>query len=116
MNNAEYSIEVHPETKEVNIAVSGKFQEEDAQDFVQTYQAEVGAIDPKDYYLILDCKSLVVVSPEILPMLEACYKMYKASEFNKVKFIASSAVVSMQLKRIAHRTELDNAEIVVASN
>ncbi|MCL1630799.1 hypothetical protein M3N64_02430 [Sporolactobacillus sp. CPB3-1] len=115
MFNAQYSIEIQSQTKEVTIAVSGSFQEKDAQSFVNSYQSKVGSINAEEFDLIVDSKSLVVVSPKILPLLEECYKMYKASGFKSIKFIAGSATVGMQLRRIASKTELSNVEVEVIS-
>ncbi|WP_051575082.1 hypothetical protein [Sporolactobacillus terrae] len=115
MLDAEYSIDVQHQTKEVTIVVRGSFQEKDAEYFVNDYQEKIGSIPAKDFDLVVDSKSLVVVSQKILPLLEECYKMYKASGFKRVKFIVSSVTVGMQLKRIAKKTELDNAEVEVIS-
>ncbi|MNV61571.1 hypothetical protein D3C71_1540830 [compost metagenome] len=61
---------------------------------------------------MLDCTGLNVSSPDVLPMLEQCFILYKDSGFKKVIFtIKSNPILKMQLARVARSTKLENYEI-----
>ena len=93
--------------------VSGSFTPADVQNFVKDYQAKVASIDAATYNLDVDCTTMDILKPEMVPSLENSYKMYKESGFNKVIFtINKSAILKMQLNRIARNTGLTNAEVV----
>lgn len=98
--------------KELQITIVGNFTPEQAQQYINDYNSHVKSINPSDYTLRLDCTDLNVVTPELIPSLEACYNLYKSSNFNKVIFeISKNAIVKMQLSRIAKKIGLD-ADIV----
>lgn len=112
---AYYAMKTNTAKKTVDLVVSGTFTPEKVQRFVNDYQKEVGKVNPKDYSLVLDCTDLDVVTQDMIPDLEACYRMYKDSGFNKVIFeIQDKPIVKMQLSRIARTSGLTNAEVVVA--
>ena len=102
-----------PETQALKVKVEGAMSQEDAGRFIQEYNDQVSKFDPTQYEIILDCTTLNVSSPDVLPMLEQCYIMYKESGFKKVVFtIAKNPILKMQLGRVARTTKLDNYEIV----
>ncbi|UQZ33577.1 hypothetical protein C2I18_08490 [Paenibacillus sp. PK3_47] len=96
----------------LDVQVEGTMSEADAGRFIEEYNQTVSRFDPTEYDIILDCTGLNVSSPDMLPMLEQCYILYKQSGFKKVIFtIAKSPVLKMQLSRIARSTKLENYEI-----
>lgn len=108
-----YTIKVNSSKKTVAMRVSGSLTPEDAENFVRDYHKSMNTIDPTTYNLEFDCTTMKVVSREMVPMLEDCYKLYKESGFNKVIFqIKENAMLSMQLKRLARNTGLTNVEVV----
>lgn len=99
--------------RKFDVMVEGTMSQEDAGRFIQEYNEHVSKFDAKQYDIVLDCTKLNVSSPDVLPMLEACYGMYKESGFKKVVFtIAKNPVLKMQLGRVARATKLENYEIV----
>ncbi|PAD68944.1 hypothetical protein CHH83_11180 [Bacillus sp. 7586-K] len=93
--------------------VVGTFTPEDVQNFVKDYQAKVNSIDASAYTLDVDCTTMDILKPEMVPALENSFKMYKESGFGKVLFtINKSAILKMQLNRIARNSGLTNAEVV----
>ncbi|ETT62709.1 hypothetical protein BSK66_18560 [Paenibacillus odorifer] len=101
--------------QKLNVQVEGTMSPEDAERFINEYNQIISAFDPKQYEIILDCKTLNVSSKDTLPMLEQCYILYKQSGFKKVTFIiAKSPVLKMQLSRVARATKLENYEIIEA--
>ncbi|WP_150273422.1 hypothetical protein [Paenibacillus tepidiphilus] len=98
--------------KLLNVQVEGTMSEEDAGRFITEYNETVSKFQPTEYEIDLDCTKLNVSSPDVLPMLEQCYILYKESGFKKVIFtIAKSPVLKMQLSRVARTTKLENYEI-----
>ncbi|WP_379131254.1 hypothetical protein [Paenibacillus sp. sgz500958] len=99
--------------RKFNVMVEGSMSQEDAGRFIQQYNEHVSKFDATQYEIVLDCTGLNVSSPDVLPMLEACYVMYKESGFKKVVFtIAKNPVLKMQLGRVARSTKLENYEIL----
>lgn len=92
--------------------VSGTFVPEDAQSFVKDYHNAVNSINPAEYTLEFDCTSMLVVSTDMVPHLEACFALYKESGFHKVIFkVQDNAVLKMQFSRLARNTGLTNVEV-----
>ncbi|KAA8998768.1 hypothetical protein F4V43_16185 [Paenibacillus spiritus] len=96
----------------LNVKVGGTFSTEDAELFIADYNRAIGAFDPKQYEIILDCTELNVSSPDVLPMLEQCFILYKNSGFKNVVFtIKRNPILKMQLSRVARTTQLQHYEI-----
>lgn len=107
-----FKFETSPASRALNVVVEGSFSQEDAARFVTAYNDSVSKFNPKDYDIVLDCTTLNVTAPGVVPMLEQCYLMYKESGFKNVVFtIAKNPVLKMQLGRIARTTNLANYEI-----
>ena len=110
-----YTMKVDSAKKEMHIAIIGNFTPEQAQQFINDYNRNVASITASDFHLVLDCTDLNVVTKELIPALQDCYKLYKSSGFNKVIFrIGNSPIVKMQLNRIAGEVGLTNVDFVVA--
>lgn len=108
-----YTMNLNSTKKEMNITIVGNFSPEQAEKFIGDYNIKVNSISASEYILRLDCTSLNVVTPDLVPALESCYKLYKSSGFNKVVFeISKKPIVKMQLNRIARQVGLTNVEIV----
>ncbi|WML42646.1 hypothetical protein [Neobacillus sp. PS3-40] len=108
-----YSIKVNPSTKTIDMVVSGTFTPEKALQFVNDYQSKVGTIKAGEFILKCDCRELDVVTQDMIPDLENCYRLYQSSGFNKVVIeIKKSPVIKMQLSRIGRNTGLTNLEFV----
>lgn len=107
-----YTMSINPVKKEMLIVIVGNFTTEQAQQFVKDYNSKVSTIKANDYVLHLDGKDLNVVTPDLVASLEACYALYKNSGFKKVIIeIRKTAILKMQLSRIARKVGLD-AEII----
>jgi hypothetical protein len=109
-----YTMGINAVKKEMNITIIGNFSNEQALQFISDYNLKVKSINAADYTLRLDCKDLNVVTPDLVDSLEACYTLYKSSNFNKVIFeISKTAIIKMQLSRIARKVGL-SAEFIEA--
>lgn len=103
-----YTMGINSVKKEMNITIVGNFTTEQAQQFVKDYNSKVASIKASEYILRLDCKDLNVVTPDLVESLEACYALYKTSGFKEVIFeISKTAILKMQLARIARKVNLD---------
>lgn len=114
MASGSYSMNVNRGNKEMNIEIVGNFTPEQAQQFINDYNSNVNSINASEFNLVLDCKELNIVTQELIPALQECYKLYKSSGFHKVIFeIGNAPIVKMQLNRIAREVGLTNVEFVV---
>lgn len=102
-----YTMSVNRAKKELNITIVGNFSNEQALQYINDYNSKVKSINPTEYTLRLDCTDLNVVTSELVEPLEACYALYKSSNFSKVIFeISKIATVKMQLQRMARKVGL----------
>ncbi|MBY9078480.1 hypothetical protein KIH86_00810 [Paenibacillus sp. HN-1] len=107
-----FNLKTDKASQTLQVSVGGTFTSEDAGRFINEYNSTVATFDPKQYEIVLDCTGLNVSSPDVLPMLEQCYVLYKNSGFKKVIFtIKSNPILKMQLSRVARATKLENYEI-----
>lgn len=109
-----YKMNVNPIKKEMLLNIEGNFTPEQAANFMKDYKTKTASIKASDYVLRLDCRTMNVVTPQLVPALEQCCQLYKSTTFKNVVFeIAptNSSTVKMQLNRIARSAGLQ-AEIV----
>ncbi|WML52255.1 hypothetical protein RCG17_23175 [Neobacillus sp. PS3-12] len=108
-----FNFRINQSKKVFDVTVAGSFNETDALNFINQYKTRTATIKPTEYIIDLDCTELNVTNPDVVPMLEQCYKMYRESGFSKVSFkIKKNPILKMQLSRIARNTQLKNFEIV----
>ncbi|PLR76208.1 hypothetical protein CU633_16890 [Bacillus sp. V3-13] len=113
MSNGKYSMKVNQGAQTMELMVGGTFTPADVDSFIKDYQRNVASIDAKSFSLELDCTTMNLVTPEMVPLLESCYKLYKESGFKQVIFkIKQSTILKMQLSRLARNTGLQNAQVV----
>lgn len=104
---------INKETKVMYAEASGSFSPEAARETLKQYHENVSQINPAEYTLSIDCSKLNVFSPDVAPILEQCFMLYKQTGFKKIKFtISNSNVLKNQFVRIAKKAGLDNYEIV----
>ncbi|MFD1774768.1 hypothetical protein [Paenibacillus rhizophilus] len=99
--------------KVINIELEGTFTEEDGLKSIQAYQETINPITPADYQLDIDCRKLNVTSPDVVPLLEGCFMMFKKDGFERVKLtLENNPVLKMQLARLGRKAGLENLEII----
>lgn len=107
-----YEMSVERINKELRIRIWGMFEPKDANDFVGDFKKTVANIKVPEFALALDAKELNVSKPEMLPMLEGCFKMYKECGFKRVVIkVEKNATLKMQLGRLARNVGL-NLEVI----
>lgn len=107
-----YEMSVDKIRKQLSIRVWGMFGQEDANGFVEDFKKTVSTIQAREFILAFDAKELNVSKPEMLPMLEGCFKMYKECGFKKVEAkVENNVTLKMQLGRVARNAGL-NIEVV----
>jgi len=112
MATGTYSMSVMAVQKTVEMTVSGSFTPEKAQEFIADYQSQIGKIKADEFVLKFDCRDLAVVTQDMIPDLESCFALYKSSGFKMVEVgIKKSAVLKMQLSRLARKQGLTNFEV-----
>jgi len=93
--------------------VQGAFKPDDATEFVMAYTKNVAEINPKEYELHFDSTQLKVSTQDMVPMLSACFEMYKKDGFYKTVFdCGTNATLRLQCRRIGNLVGLQNFEIV----
>lgn len=103
-------------TKVLEIFTEGVFTPEDGSEYVKSYKAEVEKINPVEYTLKFDCSNLELNRPAVQPMLQDCFEMYKTNNFKKIIVTVgnskNSAILKMQIGRLARTVGLNNIEII----
>ncbi|WP_229696076.1 hypothetical protein [Paenibacillus albidus] len=99
--------------KVINIELDGTFSEEDGVKSIQAYQQTINPINPADYELQIDCRKLNVTAPDVVPLLEGCFVMFKSDGFVRVNLtLENNPILKMQLARLGRKAGLDNLEII----
>lgn len=107
-----YEMSVDKIRKELNVRVWGMFGPEDANGFIEEFKTTISTIQVPEFVLSFDAKELNVSRPEMLPMLEGCFKMYKECAFKKVVAkVENNVTLKMQLGRVGRNVGL-NIEVV----
>lgn len=89
--------------KKFTVRFIGFFTVDGAKNYEVEYASHVRTIDSTTgYKLILDARELKTFSPDILPVLESCYKRYM-KDFKDIELWlpTNSTTGKMQLQRIA---------------
>lgn len=115
MSRQPFTIEVNEATKTMEMMISGTFTAQDYEDFVTDYTAKTSSINTAQYYLVVDCKTMDLLTPGEVEKLRGSFIRYKESGFVKSIFIImpSQSIMQMQLERIARKAGLTNYEVVV---
>lgn len=103
-----YAMSLDKTNKQLNVTIGGQFEPDDANSFVKEFIATIATIEASEFILSFDAQELKVSKPEMLPMLEDCFKMYKDFGFKKVVGkVGNNITLKMQLSRIARKAGLD---------
>lgn len=113
MESGSYSIKLDKMEKTVHLVIVGTFTPEQTAKFAKDYQAKIALINPTEYILAFDCRDLDVVPQEMVPSLEACFQLYRSSNFSKVVIgiRKERSIINMQLNHIARIAGLVNLEV-----
>lgn len=107
-----YEMSLERASQKINIRLEGMFQPDDANSFVKEFKGIVSTIKASEYFLYFDAKGLKVSTPEMVPMLEGCFKMYKEVGFKRVAIkVENNPTLRMQLSRLARNVGL-NLEVI----
>ncbi|WP_019909928.1 hypothetical protein [Paenibacillus sp. HW567] len=99
--------------KVIKIELEGTFSNDDGLKSIQAYQQTINPITPADYALDIDCRKLNVTAPDVVPLLESCFVMFKADGFDKVSLtLENNPILKMQLARLGRKAGLENLEII----
>lgn len=109
-----YSITLNKTAKKMELFVSGKADPEAVQGFFDEYTDAVKKIQPSEYELVVDCKEMQVETPDMLEKLSATFDLYGKTGFKQITFEVSSAILKMQINRIARNIGLTNAQVIEA--
>ena len=105
-----FSIDVSED--ELSIVLDGKFGDEDIESFGTAYGKAVAGINPEKVRLELDARNMGVITPDKQEKLKGFFILYKQTGFKKVVLrITDSAILSMQVKRLAKEAGIEEFEI-----
>ncbi|MBY0010245.1 hypothetical protein H7K49_07285 [Paenibacillus typhae] len=100
-------------SKIVHMQLEGTFSNEDGLKTMQAYQQTVNPITASEYSLHIDCRKLNVTAPDVVPLLESCFNMYKSDGFQQVTLaLENNPLLKMQLSRLGRKAGLENMLIV----
>ncbi|MBY9078436.1 hypothetical protein KIH86_27425 [Paenibacillus sp. HN-1] len=100
-------------SKVLNIELEGTFSEQDGLTSIQAYQETIKPINPADYKLDIDCRKLNVTAPDVVPLLEGCFVMFKNDGFTTVKLtLENNPILKMQLSRLGRKAGIENLDVV----
>lgn len=108
-----FNIQLDQAKKVMKVQVEGTFSQEDAMSSVEAYQKSTSGINVPDYEIDIDGTKLNVSAPDTIPMMEACFRLYKNDGFKKIIMrISKNPVLKMQLNRVARGVQLTNYELI----
>ncbi|WP_117170272.1 hypothetical protein [Paraliobacillus sediminis] len=97
-----FKVEKNSTRKELIVTVGGFFKEEEGESFLADYNENVKGIVPSSYKLIVDSTDLAASKKDMLPILEACFKLYMSNGFKNIVMINPSSVISKgQMHKLA---------------
>lgn len=103
---------VTPGINTLTIDLEGKFEEEDAKNFVDDFKKGLSKVQPNSCELIFNAGKLHVVSPDMHNQLKNCFELYQKIGFKKITmFLENNVILGMQVKRLASDAGLSNFEI-----
>ena len=112
MNMGQFILKTDTAKKVINIELEETCSNEDGLKSIQAYQQTINPINPSEYALDIDCRKLNVTAPDVVPLLEGCFLMFKADGFQKVSLtLENNPILKMQLARLGRKAELENLEI-----
>lgn len=107
-----YEMSLERANQKINIRLEGMFGPDDANGFVKELKEILSTIKASEYFLYFDAKELRVSTPQMVPMLEGCFKMYKEVGFKRVAIkVENNPTLRMQLSRLARNVGL-NLEVI----
>lgn len=110
-----FILKTDTEHQVIDIELEGTFSEDDGLRSIQAYQQTVNPINPAEYELRIDCIKLNVTAPDVVPLLESCFVMFKSDGFVKVILtLENNPILKMQLARLGRKAGLENLEILSA--
>lgn len=106
-----FSIKVEGTT--LKIMLEGSFGDEDIEAFGKEYGAAISKINPGQFTLELDARNMGVITPDKQDKLKQFFVLYKQQGFKTVTLrIENSAVLSMQVKRLAKEVGINDFRIL----
>ena len=105
MANMKTKSELIKDKRILYLSLEGFFEVDKTKEAVERLKTTLKSFSTKEYSLVIDCSSMLVFKPEMLPVLTECYNLYQSAGFRHVVFIVTNVSVNMQLKRIARSVE-----------
>lgn len=104
---------VNVEGNTLKIVLDGTFGDEDIEAFGQEYGAAVSKINPTQFTLELDARNMGVITTDKQEKLKQFFMLYKQTGFKTVTLrILDSAILSMQVKRLAKEVGITDFKIL----
>lgn len=108
-----YKIDLNKNKKQLVISGSGMYQDDELQVFMDEYDFKVSTINPKEYELILDTRTLKTSHQNALPTMQKIMKKYFDTPFKGIFYIKpESAIANSQMKRITEQSSYKSLKII----
>lgn len=107
-----FSIRKNIINKELNMKITGSFDQKMVQDFIKDYQSKVAGIDASEYTLKVDSTEMDLLAKEMTASLEGSFKMYYETGFKGVVLtIPKNVTMSLQMNRLMRNAGLTNGKV-----
>lgn len=97
------TFDVNPATKVYRINLEGFAEPNETAQAVDGLAQKLKAMNVAEWSIVIDCRKLSTFKPEILPILERCYKEIYEQFKHAVLINPENAVGRMQLQRVARQ-------------
>lgn len=91
---------MYPEFNTIFISLHGFAEAAETEKEVNIFEASLPTLPIQEMSLIIDCNDMAIFKPDILPLLERCYKMYNGFK-NAILVNPTKMVAKGQLQRVA---------------
>ena len=98
------TFDVNQVKKIYRINLEGFAEPEATEKAVDGLEAKLKSIKASEWSIVIDCRKLSTFKPEILPILERCYKNIYEKFKNAVLINPENVIAKMQLQRVARQS------------
>lgn len=110
---ASFKIGINHIKKEVNVALSGVFAPESAEQFFNEFNKRLFNINSNEYVLNIKGLDFQTVTQETFPLLVSAFQLYQSYNFINIYIkLSNNEIVKMQINRAITIAELMNYEYI----
>ncbi|WCF11708.1 hypothetical protein NDS46_30650 (plasmid) [Paenibacillus thiaminolyticus] len=93
-----------PEGKRIWIDLVGFADAKQTEFAVDEFEASLTTFPVDEFSLVINCREMATFKPEILPILERCYKLYEKF-YQCIMINPEQTIAKIQIQRVARSTD-----------